>query len=192
MENALKVVNIPTMISNICIVYYRDDECFDEIGPGITAKKNNKIVTVTFRTNDNFMFSFGRIGILSTRDVVCQWDIRIHSKNTKRIFSSESIRIGVASVDSGSVNHKTKNFYETDGTIFGYKTGWNHAYVAGIYDVISVRLDLKKRNIKFFVNGKLQKNEIHPIEIGEDIKYRLMVGMQQQMDAVEILRYVQL
>ena len=191
-ENALKVTNIPTTISNICIIYYRDDECFDKIEPGITAKKNNKIVTVDCMTGDNFIFSFGKIGISSTTEVVCQWDIKIRSKNTTQLFMYKSIIFGVASVNSGLINHKTKNFYETDGSIFGYKTGWNDAYVSGIYDVISVHLDLKKRNVKFFVNGKLQKNEIHPIEIGDDVKYRLMVGMQQELDSVEILRYVQL
>ena len=57
-------------------------------------------------------------------------------------------------------------------------------------DIISIKLDLKQRNIEYFVNDKSLGVVFENVPIGEDIKYRLAMGLGSEGQHV-VLKSVQ-
>ena len=61
-----------------------------------------------------------------------------------------------------------------------YLLFWNHN------DVISIKLNLKKRNIEYFINNKSVGIIYKNIPIGDDIKYRLCILMSGEPQKIRL------
>ena len=198
-EKELSLNYIPTMISNICILYVRDDEIFHMIGDNVKLSNNKKCLT-KINANGWKNCNFGINEIPSKSDSICQWDVKVidlHPGLGRSIF-----RIGVSS--STLVNKNMCHYHAKEGD---YYVIYNDKYKCeestklfqpdrqlpefGVNDIVSIYLHLKKEdgNLSVAVNGGDKYMVYSDIKRGENISYRLMVALNIINDSVEIVNF---
>ena len=75
LEAALNIPHIPTMISSICILYFREDEIFSTISQnGSELSQNKKMITKMDIDHDNDNNNYGLIMAPSNGDCIYKWD----------------------------------------------------------------------------------------------------------------------
>ena len=191
-ETELSIDNIPPLISALCILYFDEDEIFEFTGKGVIISDNKKCISsgrgsgFLSLSNQNY----GSIQIPSMSGAVCQWDIRIN-----KMRQIVSIFVGISSLvtpdpkeplhtDGGHhyLIHDSDRKYNNGARWIPYKA----VFAEG--DKVSVRLDLTKRQIRFYVNDEDQGVAYYDIVTKNNVTYRLMISLGVFVEA-EILNF---
>ena len=194
-EKELKLDFLP-MISNIIILYVRDDASFDIISKDMELSNNNKCLT-KIKTEGFDYCNYGKIVIPSASDTVCQWDV-------KMLKLTSTFRIGISSC---SIPNKSmfKQMEDYHYYLF-YNDSWkwevNHklfapdpsvpAFLEG--DMVSIHLNLKDEDgqLSIAVNDGDKYIAYSDIKRGQDISYRLMVIPSNIHDSVKIISFTKI
>ena len=179
-EKHLKLDNIPSMVTSICILYFRHKEIFGIINNknGVILSPNKTIITNTTRLT--YSINYGITKIPSMNKNIYKWDLRpIKDK-----------RGGIGYGIGDTNGHR----YEFDCDVKG---DWdakqvdfsNIKYKQG--DKISIILDLKKCELRAMVNNGMEKIAFINLVKSKEIDYRLMVIFNNNLigDCVEILNF---
>lgn len=208
-EKSLKSSSIPSMISAICILFYRDDEIFEIISnKGIKISENKKSI----EAYNNYKYNnYGMMEIESQRKLIYKWDLKICSGSANIIIglssrqysNTDSYHDGCDNWDG--IDYLFRTFSGSTGglSLFSVKQNRVITYGGGFVhlfwceyndpfghdgDLISLHLDLKEGEIGLIINGKDQGIAFTDIIRSEDIKYRLVVSLSKD-SSVEILNF---
>ena len=182
-ERELNVGNIPMMISGITILFFRDDEIFNEINEGLKLSDNKKCITSVGRVAMvGTVTGYGMIEVPSRSDIKCKWTLKIKEK---RSYSHVCIGI-IDSTKSMDVRCIKPGAYLLGGCqnrLYQYDTcskipGWTsiHGKRYKDNDMISILLDLQKGTTDICINDKKQ-GIIQNIKTDDSIKYKLFVDL---------------
>ena len=193
MEDELRIYHIP-LIMQICILFYDGKDTFDKIGHAAMKSEDDKRVTMIESISlIGDSCAFGRFEIDSTEPIEYKWDLNIHSPKGLCV-------IGITSLNFEDFRKKISSatnaiwlvdgihyFYYGYGTIFQNSDKIWVAYGDGYRESkVSIILNLKKKEIKFIVDGKHFGAAYSNVKTGKDIKYRLMVTCKEKGDFIEI------
>ena len=179
------------MISNICILYFYDYDIFDMVHNKHLCKVNDdKRVMVT--DNDGWwVHSFGKNQIASNKSIVCKWNLNVNCNKGECVIGITDINVDKHDFKVGhdiiwecDGNHCL--YFVQDGSIFENKHKWRFWGSKFMRGKVSIKLDLKKKQVSFVVNDKDQGIAYSDVKIGEDITYRLVVALKDEDDFVEI------
>ena len=192
-EKTLGLRNIPSLISSICILYFRDEEIFNVpviSNKGIKLSKNKKTITKIDEHLDCNNNNYGIIGIESDSELIVQWDL-------KAIKISDCVAIGIASKqfpnkkmehcqDSGCFYYF---FYQEAGDVYQMSTDGEDTVYSDEHwmngDKISIKVDFKEDCMRLFINDVAVRGFTN-IQKSEDIKYQLFVCLYSIGDTIEI------
>eukprot|EP01084_Bolivina_argentea_P087304 157682_1 len=192
--------HIPMMISNICVLYYREDEIFNTSSKAVKISDDKKSVTKIPRLIifDNWSNnSYGIIEIPSNSSIKCQWDLKIIQSNIDP--NENGFVVGISSIEVPDQDFEAQNGshygYLHDGKIFDTSVkesrgiNWKqYGTFEGTIDTISIHLNMLKAEIKFVVNDIDQGIAYENIERSKDIKYKLFVSIFEA-DSIEIVNF---
>ena len=201
-EKKLGLRNIPSMITAICILYFRDNEIFEIIDDEQIQisqyKKTIKKINKDRRWNNN---SYGKTKIESMNNAIYEWNIKILNSG-----ASGNIAIGIAH-DGGLAIYPSQLIEESFGHSGIYYMVLDHGnkysnirqkhkieddcnYRFSTGDIVSLRLDLRDSVIKLSVNENDYKVIFKNIKESFNVSYRLFVSLYSVDDSVEILNFV--
>ena len=197
-ETQFKLKHTPSMITAICILYFRDDEIFDINNRNekkIKLSSNRKsitkigdIMTNNIGWNNN---TYGTIQISSMNNMVYKWDIKII-----KAISRCSIIVGIT---SNNIPDKFIGNSRNPGVYYAFwshgKKGAHNIPMAicgddfGTNDQVSIYLDLNNAQIGFYINENLQEIAFRNIVRSKNVTYRLFVSMWNIGESVEIINF---
>ena len=194
----------PELVLNICLLFYFQREQFEVMIDGHSYKRPTFILSNNKRTaslqRGCYGSLYGNVKIDSLSESICRWDVTLECSESPLDDLTYFIDLGISgdepddeylNVDIGLPNNTfmCRGYHEDsdddqgfqDGNVFGSKECvkrdvmdtliWKPGHVVGI------KLDLKERNIEYFINDESKGITHQNIPIGEDIKYRLAVTM---------------
>ena len=172
---------IPDLVLNICLLFYFRGDHFAVILNGKRDTKQNFILSdedmTVKKVDKGFGNLYGKNKIESMSQTVCQWGIKI--KNGLYV----ELGVSADEPDKYFYGHYRlpENTFVCNGNTFIYGTckvnkncsalKWNDG------DVVDIKLDLKKRNIEYFVNDESVGVMFKDIPVGDDMQYRLVIYM---------------
>ena len=187
---------IPDLVLNICLLFYFRREHFSAI---VNWKKDQKNFMLS---NDNMTVSlvdgcagnvYGEVKIDSMSEIVCKWSIKVENQKTK--VWAQYVELGVSGDEppgtyfSGCFRLSRNSFIcKGNGVLYGvckvtdkcWDLNWEHG------DVVDIKLDLRQRNIEYFINDKSIGVMYENIPVGEDINYRFVTYMGHDGGCVTI------
>ena len=175
---------IPDLVLNICLLFYFRREHFAVIVNGWKGKVNftlsNDDKTASL-VNGCYGNVYGNIKIDSLSEAVYKWTIKVENKKTKNW--AQYIELGVSGDEPGDKyfygNTAPKNTFMCKGTGYVHGKCRVQEYFANVRwkdgDIVGIKLDLKKKDIEYFVNDKSVGVLYEDIPVGQDIKYRCIV-----------------
>ena len=196
-ENKIKIfLNIPPLISYICLLYYFIGDYFDVLGDSIELSKDKTVITKTESSgwsNSNY----GKICIDSQSNAIFKWYLKLNkmmdSLCDAQIFIASDCKITKCPVTWNNYSTNYYGFYIGNGERYGYDKPYKGPYFGNkIFkqgDIVCFELNLKNDYIKVYRNddddlGILYKG----INKGQDIKYRICVSLYYKGDQVEIIK----
>ena len=199
-EKEMIIGHIPSMISCICLLYFRDDEEFAHSYKCLQLSENQRKITQTWNIY-SMCYGHGKIQIPSTSNIICRWKVRIHpannSNNVTRIIGiSSNKETNCQWFDNLQGVHYAVKTTKIHGNIRYFKVydgnQWQSCFKSWQDgDIISICLNLSKNTLTFKVNGYLINPIMTNIHKNDAIKYHLMVGMSCLDAVVEILSFTQ-
>ena len=201
LEQSLQLNHI-SIISDIIILFFRDDEIFDN-ETGIASNnciisKDGKTVTRTDKTHDDNWDnnSYGEIEIPSTEPLIYKWDLKTCKAvdDDSDAFRS-GILIGVSSDISPDNDFEGRKGYHYcylhAGSKYDGQNNWNsYGCSYGSNDIVSMEMNLKRAEMRFYVNNQDQGVAYTNIKNDDaDVKYRLLVSLYSSGDSVEIVNF---
>ena len=195
-EKELMSGYIPVMISNICLMYYFEEEIFEIIGKDVMVSEDKRCITKMNSTSWSNA-SYGINEIESNTCYTYQWNLKIRHKtiNSTMIGISNSIHpnkyFRCYSMDKIASKPVFYVLWSGSGQLYNNdKHGWDFG---GIQfkegDIISLILDLSKQEISAKVNDDKKRVVYRDIAKSDDIKYRLMVSLCEPDTCVEIIDF---
>lgn len=196
MEHALDINHVPLMISSICILYYYEDEIFDIVGHDMTLSMDKRCITCSVSTKNNNIF--GTIQVPSQDQCICRWDLIL-----KRELSTLDLNylIGISSTMHPSTTKMVGqmdgyryvlwNDGEIDNNTYGFYDGPSYSKYCDEFtgnNAVSIKLNLKLRQVSFIINGKDQGVAFDDIGVDTDIKYRLFIRLYRGQ-SVQIVNF---
>ena len=190
-DNSMNLYHIP-LISCLCVLFFGGSEIFEIPGNDVKISEDGKSITkIGNEWNDNRNTSYGMKRIWSKSDVIYQWNLMIKAYIT-------GMYIGLSSVicpDKYYPRQVGQHYvYWNEGMLRRVNGEWDYKYGthAKVCDIVSIRLDLKNREIRILVNGEDQgiAYQGDDITIDDDIEYRLAIIMCDPGDCVEIVDFV--
>lgn len=215
-ENILKLSPIHDLIKVLCILYFRDDEIFNNIGQSdksIVLSPNKKILS---RKNRDLMLNqthfynnnHGINEINSHQQIIIQWNLKVND------IDGGNTLIGITNkddhvdqyIDDGNtiyylfqynkkwINHGVCRFYhrdndDEDSINDRYGTDYLDRSISTTDgDMLSLHLDLKQKKLKLIVNGVDFGFASSLIMTSPQIQYKLCVIFDSQ-SIVEILDF---
>ena len=182
--------NVPSLVTSMIIKYYFVNGHFEILYKHVKISEDRLIIEQDVNGGWNHS-----IPILSTLKKICKWDLKIHKAQRHDRGSYLMIGISQCAVT------------DAKDTIFGARyiyAGWNgnkanagrngknsYGQPYAENDIVSVELDLIKRAITFYKNGKSQGVAYENIEQNDGIEYRLAVSLVTKAK-IEIINYVEL
>ena len=156
-EKLLKLGNIPTMISIICILYYRNEEEFINNGINIGYPENNhKCVMSIFNGHKDHHQAFGSTLVPSMNSNIYEWDILIKELDYHETLNN--VQIGLAAFQNGkhyiSALYQNKGGLNRENKLTHSGTAWKYSDEYNEGDIITVSLDFKNKELRF------KRNEI--------------------------------
>ena len=206
--------SIPINITCFCVSYYQTQEYFETVNNENIKLSKYKTFIYKFHQGPEYKdfehdhgldnTTFGKLSISSTSQAICKWYLKINNipKTPKRQDLCPFI-IGIVSKLSSAnkeftchLSHENYKFYayEIDTKILGAHVGGfieNYGQKFKDNDIICIKLDLKRREIKYYKNGKSFGIAFDNIDIGEDIDYRLAVTIGHKYGEISILKFVE-
>ena len=135
--------------------------------------------------------NYGSIEIFSTEKGKYKWDIKV---------GNDSVFIGICSSTqtNGHLHDMNCEFYGL--VCWGkkyHKSGTDHfdqmtkygQFICSENTIISMYLDLNKRDLSFAINGEDQGVAFHEIKQKKDLKYRFMAQIAYEGCSVEIVNF---
>ena len=200
-RQSLNLCDVPMMLCSICILYYHNDEIFEMIAKSVILSKNKKCITKI--KNVCYHSNYGINEISTDSEYEYKWDLKI-----KEIEISTNVFVGLSS----KYDTKQHNFCVTDGVNFIYCSdgdihhernhcerdrnipGWDWNKYGNRFvknDIVSIILDLKRKQINFLVNGIDQGIAYENVKFpaSQKIKLRLSVSMCSSGQSVEIVKF---
>ena len=209
--------NFPISISSIVTLYYHTPEFLNVISciKDISVSKDGKhiyrmlewtkspLLKICCDDNNNY----GSIIIPSTNKSISRWDIKIINLPNDKMYYG---LIGISSNKKPS--RREQAYYPTSPSypfytyLFGrnrlkyHRKLLNRDYGPGIDengkrfkngDVISMKLDLKRRQLSYYKNHKCIGIAFDHIDIGEDINYRLSITVATKAVDLSIERFTE-
>ena len=188
--------NFPEMVSYICLAYYWFVERFESCSSSMTISSiDHPNDTVKISGSSRYSDAVGSKVIHSMDKCLTRWDLKA---------DTPSGYIRVVGITSNWDN--LGKFYERkDCFNYGYN-GYNGDKVSQYEfitygpiwdsgDIIRIELDLRTGStLKFYKNGVCpdpSQSVAYEVAIGEDIEYKLIVGMYGQNDGVTIIHFEQ-
>ena len=193
--------NIPDGICVLCALYFGSRDYFEIIPDTEVSLSNDNMTATKVTAYSKGETSFGSLLIPSTSQCISQWDIKIDCFN-----HCNTILIGISSEPFDPY----KYFHDPTTNKLEDPTN-HHAYVYGLggqnrsfqgetwevngrpfhsSDVVAVRLDLKKKEVKFYVN-EIYSNVTFEIETGDNIEYRLAVALFDEGNQITLTKFEQ-
>ena len=198
-EQELSLYHVPDMISNIIILYFHEDEIFDEITKDLIKSNKDKCVKITQAYDDiGIANAFGLIEINSTNYNQYQWDLKMYPAKQE---STNDCVIGITAIERGEygdLNQILWNdaqllhylYFGSVGSIYSPGTGWRKYHAEPMRNnKVSICLDLRKKEIGLIVDGRDQGMVFKDIEVDKVIKYRLVVSLRNKNDSIEIVNF---
>lgn len=204
-ENVLKLAQIvPSMVKVICLLYFRDDEIFDNVNEkGIHLSSNKKVISSKKSYHKSCIFpclNYGITDIYSIQQTKIQWDLKVNTSNDIRMIPT--MLIGIANgeriyylfrynkiwIEGGicRLEHRDGAAKYGSGDKLSDRQEWKR-YDDG--DRVSLHLDLKQKKIKVIVNGFDLGFTSVPIVTSPQIQYKLCVILHGGFSSVEILDF---
>lgn len=184
-EKFLKM-NVPSTITEICILYYRSDEIVSIIGDKAKLSENKKTITAI---DDSWWHenNFGINEVPSNVGGVYEWKLKIISD-----AGQTGIQFGITSMVETHERIWQGSYY-----LFcnGFKRN-THQWELGEAlfkegQQVSLFLDLNKAEIKMSVDGGDVIVVFKNVKKSNDIKYRLVISMYSKGNAIEIVSFSQ-
>ena len=196
-ERLWKSKTTPALVSALCILYVYEfhNELFDIIGNDVKVSSNNKIITKVKNNRDWNNNCYGAIPVISTNNDKLQnyiWQLKI-----ERLKQFSGCIIGISSslapnsdIDTTGGYHYA---YESTGRILPQENSylsWKK-YGDGFEqdDIVTVHLDLRSKQIAFYVNGDDQGIAYKNIKTGKFQMYRLFVSLYNIHESVRIINF---
>ena len=196
-------LNVPDLITFICLFYYYQFEYFTLHGPRIQLNAQNNIATVIDEEFDDTHTVYGNIAIDCNEKVICEWKIKILKFN-----SNDFIYFGIDSSNKSKADEDFSNtslvdyVYYAFGTdsntysngnahrVFGYKH-WNHEGAKlEVADTVTIELDTMNKKLKFLINDNDLKIEYCDQElILKDQVYHLAIALSENGATVELVNF---
>ena len=193
---------MPLMISNICIMYYFDQDIFDDISWPMVRTASYKYVRAQQHVPMGYLRcnAFGFVEIDSMSGNKYRWDIKLKQIDHKCEVGIISTKNMPNRTTKLAANKQIWDIW--DGNVLrsytwiGYGGKFENQRSGIQNQMISIHLDLEKRKIRFVGdNANMYKKEIDykkEIEIGPDIKYKLVVTMHFKNDCFKIENFKQI
>ena len=170
--------NIPTSIVYIIAAYLREFDNFGVIHEGFRTFDNGRIMELTVPTEmEDWQCGYGTVGIDSQSDTHCEWKIKIDQLII-------ACFVGIASKREldGQFQYQSVNefycLYASDNQC-ELREIWDDGDIIPMRlhsdDIIIMRLNLKRREVKWWVNDKTC-GALCDIKVGENITYYLAVS----------------
>lgn len=191
-EKTLKIPNIPSLVSAICILYYREDEIFNIISDKCIKLSGNK-KTIT-KTDYDLSLANNNYGIVKIRskgnNTIYTWKLKMHFV-VKCYYNA----VGIASKISPNqqmehINdavhymvHGDAKRSSDDQCSKNYGKTWKNG------DELSMTLDMGQSEMRLSINGEDQGIAFTNIKKSKDIEYRLFISLYSIKDCVEILEF---
>ena len=196
---------IPNVIITICTLFYFIKEYFAIMINGYTTDPNYTGDYILFdddKLSASRMWSchgsiYGNICIDSLSDVICKWYFKIiplHEKDS--IWDAMFVDIGI---HGGKV---MKHLIENNIGATSFLTNGNGKILTNKRsirekevwywkgnDVLSIKLNMKDRNVEYFVNDESIGIFFRDIPIGDDIKYRLAICLDGVNVTVKLIDF---
>ena len=183
-ENQLKLSCIPSMVTSICILYFRKDEIFEIVQVEYERSDDKKCIkrsSEALTTGWSSPVNFGSILIPSNNPVIYEWILRIANPEKEKY----GIEVGISSKPIGDNIYSFRNWGEIrdqKGSKYGNEDAINNGEII-------IHLDLKKGEIGFSINGINQGVAYSNIEQSDNINYRLFASMCHKGGKVEIVKF---
>ena len=190
-QQELNLCHVPMMLCSICILYYHNDEIFDIIGNNVKVSKNKKGITKINKYDwNNTSYGINQISLNSGVKYKYQWDIKIMIE-----IPGINFFIGLSSGCSPSKGCEVpstclKFMYCSDGDLLvdSKDINWKeYGRPLDNNDIVSILLDLREMEIRFFVNG-IDQGIAYNVTISDE-KLRLSVTMYPKSTSVEIVKF---
>ena len=192
-ENAYYL--IPPLVIHLILLYYFDAEYFNipyehkETSKAYKVSEDKKTIT---KTDWSDISIFGNIVIPSTRSsLIYCWSFKILQLHTNLTFGITS-DINDTFKAAFWRNQKSSNY----GAMYsGHRV--SRAIPEASYpidhvdnnDIIKMVLDLKEKEIRYWVNDKNLGAAYTDIDVGEDIKYKMVIDMMDAQTKIQLIDY---
>lgn len=183
-------INIPPLVTVTIMSFHFVDEVFEILGIYTQVFNQGKTIQKTNGHRENT--SYGRVVIPSLSKVICEWDIKVNH------LSDQGFRIGICSdftlTEKCFVDDDFSSNYALE-CVNGYKVSKgqraSHSSRYHEHDIVTIKLNLKKRCVDFLINKNSSEKGIafENIYVGEDISYRLAISMYGNGDGVTIEKF---
>ena len=179
--------NVPSLVTSMIIKYYFVHGHFEILYKHVKISEDRLII----EQDVNGVWNHS-IPILSTLKMICKWDLKIHK--AQRHDRGSYLMIGISQCADKDVPFGARYIYagwngnKANAGRNG-KNSYGQPYAEN--DIVSVELDLIKRAITFYKNGKSQGVAYEKIKQDDGIEYRLAVALVTKAK-IEIINYVEL
>ena len=192
---------IPDLVLHICMLFYFQQEFIATIGEGDEEEDHNFEISEDKRTvgliDGCWGTLYGNIIIDSLSQIICRWNIKILRKQKESRWNyASSLYIGLC----GDVQSDTFLEYDFNLPYHSFCANGNGLMYSDSKlkanderytkweenDMVGIKLDLKQRNVEYFVNDKSVGIIFKNVPIGENIKYRLAITMNQDGEKIQI------
>lgn len=197
--------NVPDSIYSLCILYLHLQEYFDRIHQSFRISEDKSTINhkAEFWNNSNY----GKFVISSTESCIYKWYLKINYKPS----SSHQYNIGISSApyDTSSAfcwqDKKHYNFWPRfgGGSNAGYDRYSSHKRDTPKFekmefakqieenDILCMELNLKERNISFYINDENQGVLFKNVDTGKDIEYKLSITLAGNDTSISITNFTQ-
>ena len=134
--------------------------------------------------------AFGNLIIDSMSDKICCWRFRIMRAEANMAFGITDLW---DNVDEDCFSKKDSNNYCAVHCQWARSRGeWKkYPFESRKGSIVEMMLNLKRRELSFYVNGQKSGVAFHDIKIGKDIYYKMAICFRSRRSSVKLLEYTE-
>ena len=179
------------LILTISLLFYYQREYFAilvngkaDISPNFRLSDDK---TTIYLNDKCYGTLYGNIIIDSLSEIICQWNIQLQNVKEGTLSDTRLITVGLsgdepAKEDLDLYNTVPPNtFLCSQNDVYYPKDEYlakNSSLNWNDNDIIGIKLNLKEKNIEYFINDESVGIVFENIAIGKEIKYRLVMTME--------------
>ena len=185
-EKQLSILNVPAMISYLCLCYYFQENYFEKCQGNIKVSQDKK--TVTYITGDSPDNTFAECKTSINRSVgqLTKWTLKIN-----KISAAHRMKFWIFTKRSD--RHLEDDIYLFDGGNITNTDGPGNAYRVPrnlkTGDILTIILNTKDRTIGFIKNKEELKIIWRNIRVDSDFAYNLRVQLKTHKDSVSMIHF---